>query len=89
MRKQHLLLKMLFLFLLVPTSITRAQTVTLSGTVYENQTAKSTFTTPQGNIKVYLPDDMAAIRAAIWASVPTSINVLPTAIRSPWRRILS
>lgn len=60
MRKQHLLLKMLFLFLLVPTSITRAQTVTLSGTVYENQTAKSTFTTPQGNIKVYLPDDMAA-----------------------------
>lgn len=60
MRNYSPLMNVLFLFLLITASITRAQSVTLTGTVYENQTFKANFISPQGTIKVYLPDDMAA-----------------------------
>lgn len=37
---------------------TPAQTSSVTGTVYENDQVKTTFKTPEGTIKVYLPDDM-------------------------------
>jgi len=55
MRKNQLL-SVLFLFLLVPASITRAQTVTLTGTVSMEQEYRNVnFNSPQGNVKVILP----------------------------------
>ncbi len=35
-----------------------AQTTSIVGTVYEKDQAKTTFNTPEGTIKVYLPDDI-------------------------------
>lgn len=60
MRKSNQLHTVFFLFLLLAASITRAQSVTLTGTVYDNQMFKANFSSQQGTIKVYLPDDMAA-----------------------------
>lgn len=60
MRKTNLFSVVLSLFLLVPASITRAQSVSLTGVVYQNNTAKIPFTVPEGKINVFLPDDMAA-----------------------------
>jgi len=48
----------LCLFLLVPALITRAQKVSVSGTVYENGRVKKKFLTPEGSISIILPDDM-------------------------------
>jgi hypothetical protein len=53
MRKFPIFSAVLFLFLLVPASITRAQTVTT-----EKGLTTAKFTTGQGDIHVYLPDDM-------------------------------
>ncbi|MEO7924494.1 MAG: hypothetical protein ABIR30_12510 [Chitinophagaceae bacterium] len=58
MRKSHFF-SVLSLFLLVPASITWAQTVSVTGNVYEKNTIKNSFTTPHGIIKTILPDDMA------------------------------
>ncbi|TAL45057.1 MAG: hypothetical protein EPN92_07965 [Chitinophagaceae bacterium] len=60
MRKTSLFSAVLFLFLLVPASITWAQTVSVSGNVYEKHTVKKSFKTPQGIITAILPADMAA-----------------------------
>ncbi|MGQ0740669.1 MAG: hypothetical protein ACT4OJ_16595 [Bacteroidota bacterium] len=59
MRKFRLFSAVLSLFLLVPASIIWAQTVSISGHVYEKGTIKNNFNTPQGKISVILPDVMA------------------------------
>ncbi|MGQ0740117.1 MAG: hypothetical protein ACT4OJ_13790 [Bacteroidota bacterium] len=51
MRKSHLF-AVLFLFLLVPASITRAQTISS-----QKGLTTAVFSTQYGNVKVYLPDD--------------------------------
>lgn len=58
MRKLISFSAVLSLFLLVPASITRAQSVSITGVVYQNNTAKIPFTVPEGKISVYLPDDV-------------------------------
>jgi|GEM_PF-3461928 len=60
MRKLRLFSAVLSLFLLVPASIIWAQSVSLTGVVYQNSTVKIPLTVPEGKINVYLPDDMAA-----------------------------
>ncbi len=60
MRKSILISTVLTLFLLVPASITWAQTVSVTGKVYEKNTVKKSFKTPHGTITAILPDDMAA-----------------------------
>ncbi len=55
MRKSHLL-SVFLLFLLVPASITRAQTAYLTGTVSIEQDYRNVnFSSPQGNVKIILP----------------------------------
>jgi len=58
--RQNQLLSVLFLFLLVPASITRAQTVTLTGTVSIEQDYRTVnFNSANGNVKVFLPGDLS------------------------------
>jgi hypothetical protein len=73
MRKNQLL-SVLSLFLLVPASITRAQTAYLTGTVSIEQDYRNIkFNTPQGNVKVLLPGD---IRSSGQGSVTLSGTVI-------------
>jgi hypothetical protein len=58
MKKNTLFSAVLSLFLLLSASITWAQTVTITGKVYENNMVKIPFQVPEGKITVYLPDDM-------------------------------
>jgi hypothetical protein len=60
MRKIRLFSAVLSLFLLVPASIIWAQSVSLTGVVYENSMVKIPLSTPKGDIKVYLPDNLTA-----------------------------
>jgi len=60
MKKQNFFSAVLSLFLLVPASITWAQTVSVTGNVYEKNTVKKSFKTPHGTITAILPDDIAA-----------------------------
>ena len=53
MRKSNFFSTVLFLFLLVPASITRAQTITS-----QKGLTTAIFPTQHGNVKVYLPDDI-------------------------------
>jgi hypothetical protein len=58
MRKNQLL-SVFSLFLLVPASITRAQTVNLTGTVYIEQDYRvANFSSKYGNVKIILPGDL-------------------------------
>ena len=57
MRKLPIFSAVLTLFLLIPASITWAQTFT-SSTRTINGIVEGNYSTPQGNIKVYLPDDI-------------------------------
>ena len=61
MRKLLLFSAVLSLFLLVPASITRAQvTKTLNGTVrYQSGMSETKFSTPNGDVKVNLPQSMS------------------------------
>jgi hypothetical protein len=59
MRKNQLL-SVLSLFLLVPASITRAQTATLTGTVSIEQDYRVVnFNSPKGNVKIFLPGNLS------------------------------
>ncbi|MGQ0740118.1 MAG: hypothetical protein ACT4OJ_13795 [Bacteroidota bacterium] len=60
MRKDFCFIAFLSLFLFLSDTITRGQTVSVSGVVYQNNMAKIPFSAPEGKITVYLPDDMAA-----------------------------
>jgi hypothetical protein len=74
MRKFHLFSAVFFLFLLVPASITWAQVIkTLNGIVrYESGMSKSTFTTPNGDVVINLPQSLSG------ASISGTVSAVPS-----------